>query len=107
MVLLVCVFASSFSPLRIEAQQAVPQPSGKTKIILDTDIGDDVDDAFALALAMRSPEIEIVAITTAWGDTALRARLVERFQRAVFPPAAGETVLTQPVAFGSLPAGAG
>jgi len=38
---------------------------------------------------------------------ALRARLVERFHRAVFPPAAGETVLTQPVAFGSLPAGAG
>ena len=26
------------------------------KIIIDTDIGDDVDDAFALALAVRSPE---------------------------------------------------
>jgi inosine-uridine nucleoside N-ribohydrolase len=78
-VTLVCVFATSFSPLRIDAQQAVPQPSGKTKIILDTDIGDDVDDAFALALAMRSPEVEMVGITTAWGDTALRARLVQRF----------------------------
>jgi inosine-uridine nucleoside N-ribohydrolase len=78
-VLLLCVFATSFSPLRIDAQQAVPQPSGKTKIILDTDIGDDVDDAFALALAMRSPEVEMVGITTAWGDTALRARLVQRF----------------------------
>jgi len=78
-VLLVCVIATSFSPLRIDAQQAVPQPSGKTKIILDTDIGDDVDDAFALALAMRSPEKEMVGITTAWGDTALRARLVQRF----------------------------
>jgi purine nucleosidase len=50
----------------------------KTKIILDTDIGDDVDDAFALALALKSPEIEIVGVTTAWGDTKLRARLVER-----------------------------
>ena len=78
-VLLVGVFATSFSPLRIEAQQAVAQPSGKTKIILDTDIGDDVDDAFALALAVRSPEVEMVGITTAWGDTALRARLVQRF----------------------------
>src|SRR5438874_10668074 len=51
----------------------------KSKIILDTDIGDDIDDAFALALAMRSPEVEIVGITTAWGNTELRARLAQRF----------------------------
>jgi len=51
----------------------------RVKIILDTDIGDDIDDAFALALAMRSPEVELVGITTAWGDTELRARLVQRF----------------------------
>jgi len=50
----------------------------KTKIILDTDIGDDVDDAFALGLALQSSEVEIVGVTTAWGDTALRARMVRR-----------------------------
>src|SRR5437899_11554023 len=50
----------------------------KTKIILDTDIGDDVDDAFALGLALQSPEVEIVGVTTLWGDTALRARMVRR-----------------------------
>jgi inosine-uridine nucleoside N-ribohydrolase len=62
------------------AQSVPPQVlAAKTKIILDTDIGDDIDDVFALALAMRSPEIEIVGITTAWGDTTLRARLVQRF----------------------------
>jgi len=62
------------------AQSVPPQvPAAKIKIILDTDVGDDIDDAFALALAMRSPEIEIVGITTAWGDTTLRARLVQRF----------------------------
>src|SRR6201984_1635514 len=67
-------------PVRIGAQSAAAQsPAVKTKTILDTDIGDDIDDAFALALAMRSPEIEIVGITTAWGDTTLRARLVQRF----------------------------
>ena len=48
------------------------------KIILDTDIGDDIDDAFALGLALNSPEIQLVGVTTAWGDTALRARLVNR-----------------------------
>jgi hypothetical protein len=37
----------------------------------------------------------------------LRTRLVDRFRNAVFPPAAGETLVVQPVAFGALPAGVG
>jgi purine nucleosidase len=61
--------------------------------ILDTDIGDDIDDAFALALALRSPELKILGITTAFADTELRARLVDRFLAAVgrtdIPVAAG------------------
>lgn len=65
----------------------------RTKIILDTDIGDDVDDAFALALALQSPEIEIAGVTTARGDTALRARMVRRMLaengRAQIPVAEG------------------
>jgi len=52
-------------------------------VILDTDIGDDIDDAFALALALKSPEINLVGITTEYGDTELRAKLVERFISAV------------------------
>jgi purine nucleosidase len=62
-------------------------------VILDTDIGDDIDDAFALALALRSPELRIVGITTAFGDTELRARLIDRYLAAVgrkdIPVAAG------------------
>lgn len=64
-----------------------------TKILLDTDIGDDVDDAFALGLALQSPEIEIVGVITARGDTALRARMVRRMlvenDRAQIPVAEG------------------
>jgi inosine-uridine nucleoside N-ribohydrolase len=56
--------------------QAAPQ-----KVIVDMDIGDDIDDAFALGMLLQSPEIEIVGITTAWGDTALRAQLLERMLR--------------------------
>ncbi len=48
------------------------------RIILDTDIGSDVDDAFALALALHSPELRIDAVTTVYGDTALRARIAAR-----------------------------
>ncbi|MET0321556.1 MAG: nucleoside hydrolase [Duganella sp.] len=53
----------------------------RQKVIVDMDIGDDIDDSFALALLLQSPEIEIVGITTAWGDTALRAQLLERMLR--------------------------
>lgn len=53
--------------------------SAVQKIIIDTDIGGDIDDAFAVALALQSPEFEILGITTAWGDTTLRARLLSRF----------------------------
>ncbi len=60
------------------AQSAKSAAMPKSKIILDTDIGDDVDDAFALGLALQSPEVEIVGVTSAWGDTALRARLARR-----------------------------
>jgi purine nucleosidase len=66
-------------------QQSGPSPA-KSKVILDTDIGDDVDDAFALALVLRSPEIELLGITTAWGDTELRARLAERFLKETAAP---------------------
>jgi len=70
------------SSLFAESSKAQAVPLSRTKIILDTDIGDDIDDAFALALALSSPELEIVGITTAWGDTHLRARLVDRFLTA-------------------------
>ncbi len=52
-------------------------------VILDTDIGDDIDDAFALALLLRSPEVKLLGVTTAFGDTELRARLVDRYLQAV------------------------
>lgn len=50
----------------------------RTKVIIDTDIGDDIDDAYAIALALSSPELDILGVTTAWGATDLRAKLVSR-----------------------------
>jgi inosine-uridine nucleoside N-ribohydrolase len=55
-----------------------PQNSAREKIIIDTDIGDDVDDAFAVALALRSPELQILGVTTTFGDTETRAKLLDR-----------------------------
>ena len=56
------------------------------KIIIDTDIGDDVDDAFALALAVKSPELEVLGVTTTFGDTETRAKIVDRFLGEVGRP---------------------
>ena len=59
--------------------QTSPAPENKiAKIVIDTDIGNDIDDAFAVGLALHSPEFEILGISSAWGDTHLRARLLSR-----------------------------
>jgi inosine-uridine nucleoside N-ribohydrolase len=55
-----------------------PPINAPEKVIIDTDIGDDIDDAFAVALALRSPELKILGISTTFGDTALRAKLLDR-----------------------------
>jgi inosine-uridine nucleoside N-ribohydrolase len=75
------------------AENHAAVPTEPQLAILDTDIGDDIDDAFALALALRSPELRLLGITTAYGDTELRARLLDRYLAAVgrtdIPVAAG------------------
>ncbi len=80
--------ATAGGQVAAEPQMATPQLA-----ILDTDIGDDIDDAFALGLALRSPELRLLGITTAYGDTELRARLLDRYLAAVgqadIPVAAG------------------
>ncbi len=63
---------------RASGQISAPTAAAPEKLIIDTDIGDDIDDAFALALALSSHHLQILGVTTAWGDTDLRARLVER-----------------------------
>jgi inosine-uridine nucleoside N-ribohydrolase len=62
-----------------QAVHASDAPNQPEKVIIDTDIGDDIDDAFALALALRSPELQIVGVTTTFGDTETRAKLLDRF----------------------------
>jgi purine nucleosidase len=69
------------------------------KIIIDTDIGDDVDDAFALALAVRSPELQVLGVMTTFGDTEARAKIADRFLgevgRAEIPVLAGKATATK------------
>src|ERR1700756_5722680 len=70
-----------------------PPTSGKRRVIIDTDPG--VDDALALLLAMRSPELKIEAITPVAGNVPLELtlpnalRMVEIAGRTDIPVAAG------------------
>jgi purine nucleosidase len=81
------------------------------RIILDTDIGTDVDDALALAFALRHPEVDLAAVTTVSGDTHLRgqiaARLLALAGRSGIEVAAGvrEPLLRQGPATGGFWAG--
>jgi purine nucleosidase len=45
------------------------------KVILDTDIGTDVDDALALAVLLGSKEVDLIGITTVYGDAQLRSTI--------------------------------
>lgn len=49
-----------------------------TKILLDTDIGSDIDDCFALAYLLSRKDVEILGITTTGGKSHLRAQLAHR-----------------------------
>ena len=85
--------ASPRSFARSSAPATTPRTAPPEKVIIDTDVGDDIDDAFAVALALRSPEIEILGITTTFGDTEKRAKLLDRWLgevgRSDIPIAAG------------------
>jgi len=66
-----------------------------TRIIIDTDIGEDIDDILVTAFALNSPEFEVLAITTVDGDTQARSRIARRlavaFGKPRIPVAAGFT----------------
>jgi inosine-uridine nucleoside N-ribohydrolase len=65
----------------------------RTKIVLDTDIGTDIDDAWALGYVLKSPSVDLLGVTIADGDTAQRARLacklLARLGRTDVPVAVG------------------
>lgn len=71
-----------------QSPQTAPAPvdSIREEFVLDTDIGTDVDDLLALSMIFGSPEFAVRAVTTVYGDVALRARIVGKaFSAADLP----------------------
>jgi len=56
--------------------------AGPTPVVLDTDIGTDIDDTWALAQLLRSPELDLKLVLTDTGDTHYRAALAAKFLEA-------------------------
>jgi hypothetical protein len=64
------LLAGTLAIATVAAQKPIP-------VILDTDIGDDIDDALALGLALQSPELNVLAVNTVSNSTGgLKFRLV-------------------------------
>jgi inosine-uridine nucleoside N-ribohydrolase len=61
-----------------EPNEGMSGKNGKIPVILDTDICDDIDDTWALAMLLQSPEFDIKLITTAVGDTKAKTKVVAK-----------------------------
>lgn len=48
------------------------------RLVIDTDLGTDVDDCLALALAVQSPEVRLEAVTCVYADVGLRGRMAAK-----------------------------
>ena len=72
------------------------------KIVIDTDIADDIDDAVALAFALGSPEFDVLGVTVVYGDVQTRAKVARRLLDAWgrhdmwTPPAPSRSARTPP-----------
>jgi purine nucleosidase len=99
---LILVGILGLAPVSLAAGRQSSSQS-KIPVIVDTDIGTDIDDAFALALILNSPELELLGITTVSGDTQARARLASRLLWEAggawrkIPVYAGEPGTPQPI----------
>ena len=64
---------------------AIPQAAAagaRIPVILDTDIGDDIDDTWALGLLLKSPELDLKLVVGDQGKAQYRARLIAKLLTA-------------------------
>ena len=63
----------SASAADLQSAKLAPVP-----VILDTDIGDDIDDTWALALLLKSTELNLKLVVSDYGEAQYRARLLAK-----------------------------
>lgn len=60
-----------------------PAQAQRIPVILDTDIGDDIDDTWALGMILASPELDLKLVVTDFGDTTGKAKIAAKFLHSV------------------------
>ena len=58
-------------------------PDEKLKVLFDTDIGSDIDDAVALAYLLTQQRCELLGVTTVTGEADQRAEIASAMCRSV------------------------
>ncbi len=93
-ILLVCLGCSFSMNVRAEAIRKIP-------VIYDSDIGDDIDDTWALGFLLKSPEFDVKLVVGDQGKSDYRAKLfckfLERAGRTDIPVGVGLNVNAQGV----------
>jgi inosine-uridine nucleoside N-ribohydrolase len=69
----------TFSFAAPASRAADAPPARPTPVVLDTDIGDDIDDTWALALLLKSPELDLKLVVGDYGKAQYRAKLLAKF----------------------------
>jgi inosine-uridine nucleoside N-ribohydrolase len=62
--------------------RAADAASQRKPVILDSDIGDDIDDTWALGLLLKSPELDLKLVVGDYGKSAYRAKIFAKFLQA-------------------------
>ncbi|MCX6903933.1 MAG: nucleoside hydrolase [Verrucomicrobia bacterium] len=88
--------------LQFACAQGARTPSKPIPVILATDIGDDIDDTWALGFLLKSPELDLKLVVGDYGKAQYRARLLAKFLQSV-----GRTDVAVGVGLDITPAGAG
>lgn len=92
--LLAVVFALCASVAFAADENAAKVPAKPIPVILDTDIGDDFDDTWALLFLLKSPQFDVKLVTTSCGKAEYRAKIVAKLltvaKRTDIPVGLGE-----------------
>ena len=82
-VAVVCLFVRPCCALPPAPAVATAKKVILEKVLLDTDIADDIDDAYALALLASAPNVRLLGVTTAFGETGKRAKVAAKLLAAL------------------------
>lgn len=93
--LMVFMGLCAFCP-NLNGSERKPDVAKRIPVIIDSDIGDDIDDTWALALALKSPELDIKLVVGDQGKSLYRASLIAKILEV-----AGRTDIPVGVGIGS------